>query len=302
MPEKLALSTFEQTEIDALREQYYHGPSAASPEELTFGVEQETMIVDKYGKPVNEIDGKKANSKILDALGNSGRGFQDYIEKDIIGTELDACQIEYKTPEPTSDVKEIMHYLIFFHQEIKRVVEDDFNLRISYEQVPDHNFEAVPSDGERYQGIHNRLLHDYGPDIRKCTNILARHVHTGKVNLEDSIRIMNQSSSFLQNLRNTYNKSNRLIRYEKMVKKMVAGFSFDIPYFEDTDDFLHYTLRFGDTPNDNYALMRPTRKSLGTLETRPADSADPEIFYGMIVQHITEVRDFVEAALFTSDD
>jgi len=131
-----------------------------------------------------------------------------------------------------------------------------------------------------------------GVEMRKCTNILGLHAHVGTFNLDDSIRLINASQDFLQNL-SFYNKTTRNQVYDLLVRN-ITGESSIPPTFDSREDYLEKANLFGDNPDDVYYLLRPTK--YGTVEFRCNDATDDFL---LVRNVLVDVRDHVAKVLLS---
>lgn len=140
----------------------------------TYGLENESIIVDTKWVPQYFIDGEKTSTKIIQIFKKKYPELQD-----IIKPELDACQIELINPKPhislESATQEIAEGLYKINQIIK-----GFWLYISEDVAPKTNWPFITSDTlypettERYRKI-GKILEDLW--VRASTNIAWLHIN-----------------------------------------------------------------------------------------------------------------------------
>ena len=140
----------------------------------TYGLENESIIVDINWVPQYFIDGKKTSTAIIEIFKTKYPQLQDMIKP-----ELDACQIELINPKPhlslESATQEIAEGLYKANQIIK-----EFWLYISENVAPKTDWPFITSDSsypeitERYKKI-GKILEDLW--VRASTNIAWLHIN-----------------------------------------------------------------------------------------------------------------------------
>lgn len=144
---------------------------------LTFGVEEEFLLVDADGRPV------AAAPAVLDGSGG---------ENDQLQPEMIACQVESATPVCT-DVGELLGHLGRQRETLSAAARDS-GLRLIASGTPPLP-EAIPppmTSGRRYERI---ATHFRG--LLKSANICGCHVHVGVPDRQAGLHVLNHLRPWL---------------------------------------------------------------------------------------------------------
>jgi len=259
----------------------------------TIGLEQELIIVDKNGNPVNKIKWQIASQLVLNLIFEE---YPDLIKKWLVKPELDACQIELVTrPGKPENVKD---ELIDIYKAVKKVVEKNLGLKLSW-WVPNQDFDPVCSGSEYYNNIHNFLMMQ-GIEYRKATNIAGLHLHIEDEAFKRFVSLSNKVRKAILDgrLDKVLLSKERFDKMQLVVEALVKRWLLDkenpfantiIPYwFKSTDEVRKLVFNWGWIIK-NYNLVwikRPGNKY--TTEIRTPDSIAPDN-YRDLIKFIDEV-------------
>lgn len=101
----------------------------------------ERMVVNYKGKPLNtvKVNGKEKATGQLILEYMERNGFKEEVRNEIICLELDACQIEYKSPQPETNIKTLVQTLKHLDDAVNDAGKR-LGLEVSHIPVPSQEF------------------------------------------------------------------------------------------------------------------------------------------------------------------
>lgn len=152
----------------------------------TYGLENESIIVDIHWIPQYLIEGQKTSTKIIEI-------FQiKYPElKNIIKPELDACQIELINPKPHTSLESATEEILEGLYKTNNIIKE-FWLYISEDVAPKTDWPCITSDSPypeittRYEKI-GKMLEELW--VRASTNIAGLHINIWHKNNNHLLKI-----------------------------------------------------------------------------------------------------------------